>query len=131
MKKNTPKGFGGGGRNKKPPETSISGISNSNAYILGIASEGEIEGPINGLQSVYFDETPIQNADGSINFQGFSWDYRTGTQWQSRIPGFADNDTRQGTRHPRCAQRGASRGRSRRRVDGQRLRGRQIGRAHV
>ena len=93
MKKNTPKGFGGGGRNQNqnPPQASISGISNSNAYILGIASEGEIEGPINGLQSVYFDETPIQNADGSINFQGFSWDYRTGTQWQSRIPGFADN----------------------------------------
>ncbi|MFM6041559.1 MAG: host specificity protein J, partial [Dolichospermum sp.] len=39
------------------------------------------------------DETPIQNADDSLNFKDFTWDYRLGTQGQSRIPGFADEVT--------------------------------------
>jgi predicted phage tail protein len=61
--------------------------------MLGIVSEGEIEGLVMGLQSVYFDETPVQNADGSINFQDFGWDWRPGTQAQSRMLGFGDEVT--------------------------------------
>lgn len=67
--------------------------SNATASILGIVSEGEIEGLVNGLQSIYFNETPVQNNDGSLNFQGVEYDWRSGTQWQSRIPGFADNSS--------------------------------------
>jgi predicted phage tail protein len=61
--------------------------------MLGIVSEGEIEGLVNGLQSVYFDETPVQNADGSLNFQDFGWDWRPGTQAQGRMPGFGGEVT--------------------------------------
>jgi predicted phage tail protein len=97
MPKKQFKGFGGsGGRKKSPPkptETAISGRSVSNAAMLGIVSEGEIEGLVNGLQSVYFDETPVQNADGSLNFQDFGWDWRPGTQAQGRMPGFGDEVT--------------------------------------
>ncbi|MFM6403132.1 MAG: hypothetical protein ACKPGT_00195, partial [Microcystis sp.] len=45
------------------------------------------------LKSIFLDETPIQNADDSLNFKDFTWDYRLGTQGQSRIPGFADEVT--------------------------------------
>jgi predicted phage tail protein len=94
-KKQEFKGFGGsgGGKPAKPPETAVSGTSVSIASVLGIVSEGEIEGPIAGLKSVYLDETPIQNTDGSLNFDGFTWDYRLGTQGQSRMPGFGDEIT--------------------------------------
>ena len=97
MPKKQFKGFGGsGGGEKSPPRpisTNVSGISISTGQMLGIVSEGEIEGLVNGLQSVYFDETPVQNSDGSINFQSFSWDWRPGTQAQTRIPGFGDEVT--------------------------------------
>ena len=64
-KKQEFKGFGGSGGGGKPPETAISGTSTSIASVLGIVSEGEIEGPVDGLKSVYLDETPIQNSDNS------------------------------------------------------------------
>ena len=89
-KKQEFKGFGGSGGGDKPPETSTSGTSTSVVSVLGIVSEGEIEGLIDGLKSIFLDETPIQNADNSLNFDGFTWDYRLGTQGQSRIPGFGD-----------------------------------------
>ena len=92
-KKQEFKGFGGSGGGGKPPETAISGTSTSIASVLGIVSEGEIEGPVDGLKSVYLDETPIQNSDNSLNFDGFTWDYRRGTQGQSRMPGFGDKVT--------------------------------------
>ncbi|MBO3459948.1 phage tail protein [Aetokthonos hydrillicola Thurmond2011] len=84
---------GGGGKNKKPKEEPDSGRSVSYAQMLGIVSEGEIEGLVNGAQSIYFDETPAQNTDGSSNFTNFSWDWRSGTQAQDRLPGFSDEIT--------------------------------------
>jgi len=99
MPKKQSKGFGGSGggnRNQvvpapvRPQEAGISGRSIANGTMLGIVSEGEIEGLVNGLQSVYFDQTPVQNSDGSVNFQNFSWNWRSGTQAQSRMPGFGD-----------------------------------------
>jgi predicted phage tail protein len=95
MPKKQFKGFGGsgGGKPAKPPETAVSGTSVSIASVLGIVSEGEIEGPLDGLKSVYLDETPIQNSDDSLNFNGFRWDYRRGTQGQSRMSGFGDEVT--------------------------------------
>jgi len=86
-------GSGGGGKPPKPPETAISGTSVSVASVLGIVSEGEIEGLVDGLKSVYLDETPIQNADDSLNFDGFTYAFRLGTQGQSRMPGFGDEVT--------------------------------------
>lgn len=78
---------------KKQNNPNPSGYSNATASILGIVSEGQIEGLVNGLKSIYFNETPLQNNDGSLNFQNVEYDWRSGTQWQSRIPGFADNSS--------------------------------------
>ncbi|WP_000994927.1 host specificity protein J [Acinetobacter baumannii] len=55
--------------------------------LLGL-SEGEIEGPANGLQSIYLEETPLQNADGSLNFENVKVDFRNGTNDQEYIEGF-------------------------------------------
>lgn len=79
------KGGGGGGGGSESPD-SLHSIAR--AKVLDIVSEGEIEGLINGLQSVYLDGTPIQNADGSVNFQNYSVDVRTGTVDQDFIAGF-------------------------------------------
>lgn len=63
----------------------------SKAYlrIVDLLCEGEIEGLVDGLGSVYFDQTPVLNADGSNNFPGVTIDTRNGTQDQSYIDGFS------------------------------------------
>ncbi|MDC5551301.1 phage tail protein [Acinetobacter baumannii] len=55
--------------------------------LYGLA-EGEIEGLANGLQSIYLEETPLQNADGSLNFENVKVDFRNGTNDQEYIEGF-------------------------------------------
>ncbi len=79
------KGGGGGGSGSESPD-SLHSVAR--AKTLDVISEGEIGGLINGMRSVYLDGTPIQNADGSINFQNYSVDVRTGTQDQDYLPGF-------------------------------------------
>jgi predicted phage tail protein len=64
-------------------------LSMSYAKVLDLVSEGEVQGLANGLRSVYFDQTPLQNADGSFNFQNVTVDIRTGTQHQDAIAGFS------------------------------------------
>lgn len=75
-------GKGGGGGSSQTP---VSGRSTSTAYILGAVSEGVVEGPIDGIKNVYLDEVPIQNQNGSYNFQGSEFYFREGSQSQSII----------------------------------------------
>lgn len=82
------KGGGGGGGGRTPVESPDSLRSRQYARVLDLVSEGEVSGLVNGLQSVYLDDTPVQNADGSYNFTGVTLDTRPGTQSQSYIPGF-------------------------------------------
>lgn len=62
--------------------------STSFARILDLVSEGEILGFVNGMRSVYYDSTPLQNSDGSYNFKNVQLDFRPGTQNQDIISGF-------------------------------------------
>jgi predicted phage tail protein len=64
--------------------------STSYARVLDLVSEGEILGLTAGLESIYLNDTPVQNADGTKNFKDVSIDFRTGTQTQDYIPGFPD-----------------------------------------
>lgn len=86
-------GAGGGksdqslGQNRAPIEASDTLRSRSYAQVLDLIAEGEIEGLVNGLQSVYLDGVPIQNEDGTLNFSGVSVQTRNGTQDQSRLSG--------------------------------------------
>ena len=81
---------GGGGSTRVAQEAPDSLRSKQFARVLDLTSEGEIEGLVNGLKGVFFDETPVENEDGSFNFQNFTVGGVTGTQAQEHIPGFTD-----------------------------------------
>lgn len=81
-------GKGGGGSARVPVESPDSLRSKAFARVLDLVSEGEIEGLADGFRSIYLDGTPLQNADGSFNFQGVQIETRNGTQSQGHIPGF-------------------------------------------
>ena len=83
----------GGGGASAPIEFPDSLRSTSFARVLLLQSEGEVKGPVNGLRSIYLNDTPIQNADGSLNFLRVSADFRAGTQWQDPIPGFPGSES--------------------------------------
>ncbi len=78
----------GGGNARTPVETPDSLHSISYAKILDLISEGEIRGLVAGNQSVYLNEVPIQNSDGTLNFAGVRVETRAGTQDQEYIAGF-------------------------------------------
>ena len=82
-------GKGGGGSARVAQEAPDSLRSKAYARVVDLVCEGEIEGLVGGLKSVYLDDTPIQNSDGSYNFTGVTLEARTGTQQQSYIPGFS------------------------------------------
>ncbi|KPA98085.1 host specificity protein J [Pseudomonas asplenii] len=79
-----------GGESKPRPAVEAPDNLQSTAYarILDLVSEGEIRGLANGMQSVFLDETPLANADGSKNFSGVTLDTRYGSQDQDHIAGF-------------------------------------------
>lgn len=83
---------GAGGKSstnaRTPVETPDSLHSISYAKVLDLVSEGEIRGLVAGSQSIYLNEVPIQNSDGSFNFNGVKVETRSGTQDQEYIPGF-------------------------------------------
>ena len=74
----------------KPSEAPDSLESGAYAYLLDLLGEGEIQGLEDGFRSVYLDDTPLQNADGSFNFSGIQIETRNGTQSQGYIQGFSD-----------------------------------------
>jgi predicted phage tail protein len=82
----------GSKKNKKPKEDKESGYSTSYARLLGVLSEGPIEGPIGWTKGIYLDETPLE-VDGNFNFQGLAFDFRPGTRDQASIPGYTDDAT--------------------------------------
>ncbi|CAO3954603.1 host specificity protein J [Achromobacter mucicolens] len=86
------KGGKDGGGARSPVEAPDSLHSISYAKVLDLISEGPIVGPVAGLnsilRSIYLDGTPIENDDGSLNFQGVRVDFRNGTQSQDYIQGF-------------------------------------------
>jgi predicted phage tail protein len=88
-------GKGGGGGGQSAVEAPDSLHSKQYARVVDMVSEGEIGGLVDGLRSVFLDNTPIQNADGSLNFQGVSLDTRVGTQVQGYIPGFPSAESEQ------------------------------------
>ena len=79
-------GKGGGRSSRTPIEADDSLQSEQFAHVLDLLCEGEIEGLDNGTRSIFLDDTPVSNADGSYNFQNFIIVTRNGTQAQSYIP---------------------------------------------
>ena len=77
----------GGGGSHTPTEADDTLQSVQFATVLDLISEGEIEGLEDGNKSIFLEDTPVQNADGSNNFSDFTIVTRTGTQTQTHIPG--------------------------------------------
>lgn len=78
----------GGGGGHTPVEAKETSRSKQLIKIVEIISEGEIEGLADGLKSVYFNNTPVQNKDGSFNFNNVQIEGRVGSQVQDVIQGF-------------------------------------------
>ena len=89
-------GGGGGGKGgskasqRTPTEKANSLFSTSYAELVDLIGEGEISGLVDGMKSIYIDNTPLQNANGSYNFKNVTVETRNGTQSQSYIRGFDD-----------------------------------------
>lgn len=87
-------GSSGGSTPYEAPET---GRSKQLVKIVEIISEGEIQGLAStqggfvagsGEKSIYFDNTPVRNQDGSHNFSNVEWQGRFGSQHQALLDGF-------------------------------------------
>ncbi|WP_208348684.1 host specificity protein J [Pseudaestuariivita rosea] len=82
----------GGGSSRTPKEAPDNLLTDSTAYIIDVVSEGPIEGwadPENPAKCIYFDDTPLQSADGTFTVEGVEFFLRTGLPDQEPVPGFA------------------------------------------
>ena len=84
-------GAGGGGKGDKgsdrTPRTARDSLdSREFANITEVIAEGPIEGLADGFKSVFFNDTALQNSDGTYNFKDVDLYERTGTANQNYIP---------------------------------------------
>ncbi|HBE6791493.1 TPA: DUF1983 domain-containing protein [Escherichia coli] len=73
---------------RTPVEADDTVNSRAMAAILDLLGEGVIGGLVNGARSIFIDDLPIVNEDGSSNFSGITWDFRDGSQDQAPMSGF-------------------------------------------
>ena len=73
---------------RTPVEADDTVNSRAMAAILDLLGEGVIGGLVNGARSIFVDDLPIVNEDGSSNFSGITWDFRDGSQDQTPMSGF-------------------------------------------
>lgn len=81
---------GSGGDTHTPHEDDDTLVSRAMVSLLDLVGEGEIGGLVNGAKSIYIDNTPLENLDGTRNFSGVTWNATNGTQAQSPLEGFDD-----------------------------------------
>ena len=82
---------GGSSSSRTPTEQPDDLQSVAKAKILLALGEGEFSGGLTG-QSIFLDGTPLLNADGSSNFSGVAWEFRSGTQAQTYIQGMPGSE---------------------------------------
>ncbi|MEP8607682.1 host specificity protein J, partial [Enterobacter hormaechei] len=89
---------GGSSSSRTPTEQPDDLQSVAKAKILVALGEGEFAGQLTG-KDIYLDGTALENADGSQNFSGVTWEFRSGTQAQKYIQGIpgTENEIRVGT----------------------------------
>lgn len=80
---------GGSSKPHTPVEMEDNLISINRIRILLAVSDGEVD-PDFSLKDLYFDDVPVMNQDGSLNFQNVKAEFRSGTQTQDYIQGFTD-----------------------------------------
>ena len=91
------RGAGGGSKSsgsaRQPVVAPDSIKSRALLAVLDLLGEGQIKGLVAEDQSIFIGGTPLGNADGSKNFEGFTWDFRDGQQVQSIVTGFPSVST--------------------------------------
>lgn len=93
--------FGAGGKPAqssaavaRPVEAPDSLQALATARVLMLMGMGQHAGPPAALaQCVYLDGVPLENADGTRNFERVVVEWRPGTQYQERVAGFSDVET--------------------------------------
>ncbi|RVQ80110.1 DUF1983 domain-containing protein [Enterobacter hormaechei] len=89
---------GGSSSSRTPVEQPDDLQSVAKAKILMVLGEGEFAGGLTA-RDIYLDGTALENADGSQNFSGVTWEFRAGTQAQKYIQGIpgTENEINVGT----------------------------------
>lgn len=78
----------GGGKGHTPREAKNDLKSTQQLSVIDALSEGPIVGPVNGLQSVLINNTPVVDADGNSNIHGVTVVYQVGETPQAPLEGF-------------------------------------------
>ncbi|MFP2513967.1 TipJ family phage tail tip protein [Buttiauxella agrestis] len=89
---------GGSSSSRTPTEQPDDLQSIAKAKLLIALGEGEFAGGLDGKR-IFLDGTPLENADGSENFSGVAWEFRSGSQMQKYIQGMpgTENEISVGT----------------------------------
>ncbi|MDD1977111.1 TipJ family phage tail tip protein [Pseudomonas tussilaginis] len=82
---------GGAKKQKQPSIASNSVPSIATARMVYLWSWGPIVGPVNGLRSIKLDGTPIMAEDGTLNYPGVKWQFRSGELNQDRLQGVSES----------------------------------------
>ncbi|HCA3615521.1 TPA: phage tail protein [Salmonella enterica subsp. diarizonae serovar 61:i:z] len=81
----------GGGGGHTPYEAPDSLKSTQLLAMIDAISEGPIKGPVNGMQSILVNNTPLVDAEGNYNIHGVTVVYRLGEYPQTALEGFEDS----------------------------------------
>ncbi|MEY6764534.1 DUF1983 domain-containing protein [Kluyvera ascorbata] len=98
-KKKSVKGRKGGSSSSRTPTEQPDDLQSvAKAKLLIALGEGEFAGGLTAKE-IYLDGTALENADGSSNFSGVAWEFRSGTQAQQYIQGIpgTENEVSLGT----------------------------------
>ncbi|WP_286776497.1 TipJ family phage tail tip protein, partial [Pseudomonas sp. UBA800] len=82
---------GGSAKQKQPSIASSSVPSIATVRMLYLWSWGPIVGPVNDLRSVKLDGTPVMAEDGTLNYPGVKWQFRSGELNQERMTGISES----------------------------------------
>lgn len=81
----------GGGKGHTPYEAPDSLKSTQLLSVIDAIGEGPIKGPVNGMQSILINNTPLVDADGNYNVHGVTVVYRVGENEQTPLEGFEES----------------------------------------
>lgn len=81
---------GGSSKTRTPVEMPDNLISKDKIKLLLAVSDGEVVDDFS-LKQLHFGGVPVQNEDGSYNYDGVIAEFRPGTQTQSYIQGFSES----------------------------------------
>lgn len=82
---------GGSSKPKQPSIASNSVPSIATVRMLYLWSWGPIVGPVNDLRSVKLDGTPVMAEDGTLNYPGVKWQFRSGELNQEPMTGVSES----------------------------------------